>query len=631
MIDKSRASALVFCFVISSLPATGQIPANKKTTSNSKTSSAEKRLAKVQRAYAIQMLTVIADEADKFKDETLRAQVQARAADTLWDGNQELSQVLFHRAWKVAERIDKENERLSNEALAKAMNSRDSGLVMLNPAASVRMDVIKLVAKRDSDFAEGFLEKLSKGQDEDKSSAPSRDNAPIFDPTEPSVAVAKRLEVATMLLERDFERATAFAEPGLQDVTSPGIIFLCKLRQNDRALADRLYSQMLMRAAGDSKSDATSVSLLTTYIFTPNLIVTATRRGRIMNPFADEKQLGDYSPELRSAFFRVAGSILLRPSPLPAQDVSSAGRAGTFFTIARLLPLFEQYSPSTVPALKTQMLMLTPDAPEAWKNEDDLMLRAGLVSKRPETEPVESLEQQLAKASSSAERDLLYLKAIQTGAGRGDVQIRNFAGKIEDVTLREQARTFADLAIVRTAVNTKDADEVLRIVREGYLAPLHRVWALATLASRLGTNDPVRAMDFLNEATIEARRIRVGDPTRAYALVCVAQSFIDLGKFKTEEIGFELVNAVNGVTDFNVDGGKLYAQIRARNLVAMINSKEPSFSMAFFFERLSKQDAQQAISLATDVKPDAPRAAVTIAIAGQILKSQNSAAVSLRN
>jgi hypothetical protein len=630
MMDKYRVIVLVICFVIATLPATAQIPAKKKT-SDSKTSALEKQ-AQNRRDDAIQMLTVLANDADKFKDEMLRAQVQARAADALWDGSQDLSREYFRRAWKAAEKIDKENDRLSNEARAKAMNSRDGGLVMLNPVASARMDVIKLAARRDSGIAEDFLSKLSEAKEEEKTSATSRDNVPGFDPTEPSVAVSKRLEVATMLIDKDLERAIAFAQPGLQDVTSPGIIFLCKLRQKDRALADRLYSQMLLRAAEDSRSDATTVSLLTTYIFTPNLIVTATRRGRIMNPFAEEKQPEDYSPELRSAFFRVAGGILTRPLPLPSEDVSSAGRAGTFFTINRLLPLFEQYSPSTVPALKTQMLVLTPDVPETSKSEDDLMLRAGLAAKRPEQqEPVETLEQQLAKASSSAERDLLYLKAIQMGATRGDVQIRNFAGKIEDITLRDQARTFADLAIVRTALSAKDSDEVLRIVREGYLGPLHRVWALATLASRLGTTDPVRATDVLNEATSEAKRIRVGDPNRVYALICVAQSLIDLKKFKNEELGFDLINAVNAATDFNADGGRLYAQIRSRNVMAMINSRELAFSMASFFQKLSKQNVEQAMTLVIDVKPDAPRATATIAIASQILRGQNSGAVSLRH
>ena len=93
----------------------------------------------------------------------------------------------------------------------------------------------------------------------------------------------------------------------------------------------------------------------------------------------------------------------------------------------------------------------------------------------------------------------------------------------------------------------------------------------------------------------------------------------------------DVVKSVNAVTDFNAEGGKLYAQVRSRNLVAMINAREQSFNIASFFERLSKQDLQLAISLANNVKPDAPRATATLAIAGLILRGQNAAAVSSRH
>lgn len=628
MISTTRVCVLLACLILIDVTSSAQISPRKQPTS--KPPAERQSLVQIQRSMAVQMITSLADEADRYKDETLRAQIQARAADTLWDQNPDYSRELFRRAWKAAESVDRENERLTNETRAKAIGSRDGGLVMLMPTGSVRMEVLKLAATRDTELAEDLLKKISEVKEEDKESTASRDNNLTFDPTEPTVAIAKRLEIATILLEKDPERAIAFAAPALNDATSPGIIFLCTLRRKDRDVADKLYAQMLSRAGEDLKSDATSVSLLSSYLFTPNLLVTATKHGRIMNPFADDKQPADYSPVLRLTFFRIAAGILLRPAPPLNQDTTSAGRAGTYFTIARLLPLFEQYAPSSVAALKTQMLMLAADVPESWKSEDDLMLRAGLVPTRTtEKETFETLEQQLAKASNSAERDLLYLKAIQKGSGSGDLRIRDLAGKIEDANLREQARTFADLAIVRSAINTRDSDRVLRIVREGYLSPLHRVWALATIASPMGKTDLIRALDVLSDATAEAMRIRVGDPSRVYALVCVAQSSIELDRVKAETVAFDVIKSVNAVTDFNSEGGKLYAQVRSRNLVAMINSREQSFNMASLFERLSKQNLQLAISLANDVKPDAPRAAATLAIAGLILKGQTGA-VSLR-
>src|SRR3954469_9345736 len=57
-----------------------------KTTSNKKASSAEAgALAEQRRITALSLLTALADEAKGYRDQTLRARVQARAADALWE------------------------------------------------------------------------------------------------------------------------------------------------------------------------------------------------------------------------------------------------------------------------------------------------------------------------------------------------------------------------------------------------------------------------------------------------------------------------------------------------------------------------------------------------------------------
>jgi hypothetical protein len=49
--------------------------------------SHEPSVAQAQREHAVSLVRSIADEADTFKDQTLRVQVQARAADALWDSD----------------------------------------------------------------------------------------------------------------------------------------------------------------------------------------------------------------------------------------------------------------------------------------------------------------------------------------------------------------------------------------------------------------------------------------------------------------------------------------------------------------------------------------------------------------
>ena len=72
-------------------------------------------IAEARRTMAGSLLTSLADEARSFRDLALRARVQARSADALWDTDPENARTLFKRAWDSAESADEENARLSEE------------------------------------------------------------------------------------------------------------------------------------------------------------------------------------------------------------------------------------------------------------------------------------------------------------------------------------------------------------------------------------------------------------------------------------------------------------------------------------------------------------------------------------
>src|SRR5207302_8058272 len=109
----------------------------------------------------------------------------------------------------------------------------------------------------------------------------------------------------------DLKQAKAFAEPALVRATSPGIIFIATLRQKDAEAADMFYAGMLSRAETDITADATTVSLLSSYAFTPGVLVTATRRGRVSNQYDDSPTNYELPETLRMRFLQVGASILL--------------------------------------------------------------------------------------------------------------------------------------------------------------------------------------------------------------------------------------------------------------------------------------------------------------------------------
>jgi hypothetical protein len=61
-----------------------------------------------RRAFAISLVTSLANEARSYRDLALRPRVLARAADMLWDVDNLTARVLFSHAWEAAEKGDAE-------------------------------------------------------------------------------------------------------------------------------------------------------------------------------------------------------------------------------------------------------------------------------------------------------------------------------------------------------------------------------------------------------------------------------------------------------------------------------------------------------------------------------------------
>jgi hypothetical protein len=592
-----------------------------KTLSKSRESA---EIEQAQRTTAIWIITSLVSESVRYRDQGLRVRTQARSADALWNVDENLARTLFLQAWKTAEEVDQATEQVSEEARKGALKSH--GVTMVPPTASLRSEVLGLAARRDPSLGNLLIAKLDEAKEQENGSTDKTiTSAEYPDPTEPRLAIVKRLEVALELLSAgDVKQAKAFAEPALGFATSPGIIFLCALWQKDPEGADQQYARLLVRAAIDPDADATTVSLLSSYVLTPNYLVTATRNGRVSNQFSDTTRSNDASPELRTRFFSIAAKILLRPPRPSDQDPTVAGRAGTYFTIARLLPMFEKYAVGYVPALNTQLAMLSQDAPETFRNGQDAMLRVGFVSEAAAEDTIPAILDQLAGAASSAERDTLYIKAIREGAAKGDPRIRQFAGKIEDDNLRGRARSFTDFVVVRKAINKRDVETALGIVRNGYLSSLHRVWTIAEIVRLTRNTDSAGATELLEDANAEAHRIALGEPDRVYALSCIATAFFAIDHFRSWSVASDVIKAANAVPGFTGDDTKLSARLRSRNLVAMISAEEPSFNIANLFRLLAKDDLQLALSTVNGLSGEPSRATASLAVARSILDTQKT-------
>ncbi|HYO90289.1 MAG TPA: hypothetical protein VEQ40_01575, partial [Pyrinomonadaceae bacterium] len=456
----SHLPAVALCLLALAIQVYGQTPSGKTPAQNSgkqgKNAPAPKRerpdpLAGERRATALMLATSLAEEARSFRDESLRARVLARTADALWESETERARALFRRAWEAAETADRE----SLKRLEEQRRANPSGASFRENSLELRAEVLRLASRRDRSLGEEFLaEAAEDAPAEPLTITPGKGQSPIevvsSDPEKPTEAIAGRLGLASQFLEEgDIERALQFADKALDRVTTQGIYFLSLLREKNQAAADQRFAALLARAANDPASDAVTVSVLSSYAFTPFLYIIVRRDGQNHSSQQREQIVApQMSAQLRAAFFDAAAQILLRPLPTPDQDRTLAGRPGLYFTIARLLPLFDQYAPDYSPELRAQLGALTPDAPEQFRTGQSNLLTRGLAPEETMKDEGQVALESLDRATTAEERDNLHVRAAMVAARKGDARAREYVDKIDDSDLRKRARAHVDFMLL---------------------------------------------------------------------------------------------------------------------------------------------------------------------------------------
>lgn len=595
-------------------------PADKAATD-----SGADQLAEIRRTTAVSLALSLADDARSFRDPVLAARVQARTADALWEADNDRARALFRRAWETADAADRENLRRQEEERRKQVES-DGAFAQIN-TPNLRPEVLRLAARRDRALGEEFLGKLDEAKKQEDEATAARDENVLtrLDPSRPSQASVQRLRLAQSLLDGDdVERALQFADPALRSISMEGLSFLSNLRRKNAKAADDRYLVMLMRGAQDPASDANTVSLLASYLFTPFLFVTVNPKGGINSSrFNQGDAPPDATPALRSAFLNVAAQIFLRPLPQPEQDRTTSGRTGLYFIIARLLPLFDQYMPERSPALRAQMAALTQHVDEGVRTGKNEWLTEGLVPE--EDSPVDTVKDALESAEreqNPVRRNQAYAQAALEAARKGDIRARDYAEKIDDTEMRKSARAYVDYELVNRALDKKEAQEAVRLARTGELTRIQRVWAYTESARILAKTDPARATELLEEAIAEAERIGASDADHARARVAIATVMFQVNRSRGWEMMSEAIKASNSADGFTGEDGRVRASFVTKGSASVSSSSVSGFDLAEIFSSLARDDFDRAVELAKLFNTEAPRAAATLAVVRTVLNEK---------
>lgn len=621
-----RLCLLSLLLIFSSTAATAQTneapkpaPVETAKAKTEKDPEAE-RILRERRENAESILINLAADATRFNDQALRARTQARIADVLWDADPEKARTLFRKAWDAAEAIDQENQRKLQEEIAQ-QQARNAGSAAVSGAPNIRGEVLRLAARRDRVLGEEFLAKMRSQTQQDATEAADKAKSNSLDAPE---AASQRLELARQLLNTgDVKTALQFADPVLVSINRNALDFLSYLREKDANSADRRYAALLASAVANLQSDANTVSLLTSYLFTPHTFVTFDGNGSSVSSSSRNNAPPEVEPELRNAFFRAAADILLRPIAPPGQDQSSTGVQGKYLMLKRLLPLFDQFAPREMAdSVRTQMDALSNVVSEDARKADTDTLREGI---RPPLKPEErekALLDRVDRAKTSAERDLLYMQLARLFTDSDETRARDYVGKIEDSELRQQVRAYIDATMVMSAVNKKNPDRVLELVRTGELTHLQKSWALSQAAKFLSKTDRDKAATVLDDAAAEARRLEGADPDRPRALIAVANVMLMLDRAKAWDVVEEAMKAANSAEGFTGEDGAMRVSLIAKGTSSIRSSSQGEFDLAPIFNELANDDYERAIELARAFQREAPRASATIASAKAVLEEK---------
>ena len=597
------------------------VPVKSTTTKGEPKEDAEAaRIIRERRANAQSLLISLASDAGSFKDQRLRARTLARVADALWDTDAERGRTLFRRAWDAAETADRESQQRQQEEIQQ-QKAKTGGNAAISGSPDLRGEVLRLAARHDRALAEEFLGKLKSEKQQESTEAADKLKS---NPLNASETQSQRLNLARQLLDTDVERALQFADPALVSVTMDALDFLSYLRERDAAAADRRYVTMLGMAAGNLLSDANTVSLLSSYLFTPHLFVTFGPNGGTSTQSTSGNNVApEAPPELRQAFFRAAAEILLRPMAPPGQDQNAPAIDAKYLMLKRLFPLFEQYAPKeATDAVRAEMEALASGMPENLRQRDDDPMRLGIRPPQSSEDREKALLDRIDRAKTSDERDRLYIQLARLYTESGDARARDYVAKIEDTDLRNQVRAYIDGIMMLRAVDKKEIDRVLELVRNGELTHAQKAWALTQAAKLIGKTDQEKALMLLDDATTEARRIDASDADRPRALIAVASAYLIIDRPKAWDALFDAAKGANSAETFTGEDGLMRVSLITKGTSSIRSSSMRDFDLAPIFAELAHDDYNRAVELARLFEREAPRASATIAIARAVLEEK---------
>lgn len=584
------------------------------------------------RQRGIDLAQQVGEEANGIDDRRSAAIIQAVAADVLWPNRKEMARDLFRKAFETAATYYKETLDDNRQQLGKHhWTSR----------GDVRVEVIKLINKRDPEMGAEYNEKFieSKSRDEQEraaraASGQSRGSGESNYFGGNVEATAGLMEAANTLLNEDAKMAVDIARRAGDLSVSPAfVMFLSALSRRDRAAADGLYLHALRGLSAARTPLPGQLLALSAYPFGEGRI--EIRDGSNSSGWGFGKPENfDVNPQHVQEFLTVAlGALQRLADPSVTQAPDAASRLGVGLYAAKAL---ESKVSAFLPALQDQWQGMT-SALEALNTGGSaqrilqaLERDAEREKARPGDDPskqnasrqkgeVEELLERAQKTNNFAERDGLYSQAALSAADAGDIsRAMEIVSRISDLTFRGKMKSWINFNASQKAIGEKRFDDA-RQYALGVDETDYRAYLFFQIAEKvISNNDRERGRVLLEEAA--SRAVEAEDTQeKVKALSAIADLYLKIDQDRSFSLAEAAVRAANKVPAGKlnlVEGGSRMIRTLSTASGTQTNSTEVGgFDVRKVFSRLAGCDFDRSLVLAQAIENKSVRCWAMIAIA----------------
>jgi hypothetical protein len=132
-------------------------------------------------------------------------------------------------------------------------------------------------------------------------------------------------------------------------------------------------------------------------------------------------------------------------------------------------------------------------------------------------------------------------------------------------------------------------------------------------------SDRAEALELLEQALAEARRIDDNDSNRALLTAGLATQFLAVDIIRSWEVAAEAVRSANAAEDFSGEANVLSVALVTSSGLRLIDLDTSDLSLSLLLSSLAKQDPTRATDLAKSFRYEAARAVATLAVASVVV------------